>query len=249
MKTNLIAAAFIRRLAITSACARKNKAGIPRRFLKAAIFGGLFVTFSLAQAGEIPSQQVEFVKGTHGATLKGSITGSQVFDYRLRARAGQTMTIELKSDRTSEYFNLVAPGRDEALFVGSMRGSRFEGQVPADGEYTIRLYLMGDARDSGKTANHTLHVEVNDQSENTATFFDKTLSLQGISFHVQTSPAADGGTRIVVTPTGLGRDNSPVEATIDGVVTDAEVEDLNADGSRPKFTSTVVLPTRVRGHR
>jgi hypothetical protein len=231
VKTKLIAATLTRLLAIATVCAQKNKAGIPRRFLKAVIFGGLFVTLSLARAGEIPFQQVEFAKGTHGATLKGSITGSQVFDYRLRARAGQTMTIELKSDRTSEYFNLVAPGRDEALFIGPMRGSRFEGQVPVDGEYNIRLYLMGGARDSGKTANHTLHVEINDQPGNTATPFDKTLSLQGISFHVQASPAAAGSTRIVVTPTGLGRDNSPVEATIDGGVTDAEVEDLNADGS------------------
>jgi hypothetical protein len=156
------------------------------------ILGGVLVAVSLTQAEEIPSQQIQFANGTHSATLKGSITADQAFDYKLGAKAGQTVMVELKSDRTSEYFNLIAPGRNEALFIGSVGGLRFEGKLPVDGEYIIRLYLMGDAKDSGKTANHTLHVEVKEQPGNAATSFDKTLSLQGISFHVQASPAANG---------------------------------------------------------
>ena len=93
------------------------------------------------------------------------------------------------------------------------------------------ISLMGDAKGSGKTANHTLQIEINDHPDDTVTFFDKTPSLQDISFHVQASPTADGGTRVVVTPTGLRRDTSPVEAKIGGVVTGAEIGDLNAGGS------------------
>lgn len=56
--------------------------------------------------------------------------------------------------------------------------------------------------------------------------FEKTLALQGIRFRVV---ARDG--RIVVRPEGLERVNDPVEASFAGSVTDAEVADLDADGS------------------
>lgn len=60
--------------------------------------------------------------------------------------------------------------------------------------------------------------------------FDKTLSLQGIGFRVV---SANQGSinRVVITPTGLTRDNTPVSREVDGTVTGAEVADLNGDGS------------------
>jgi hypothetical protein len=60
--------------------------------------------------------------------------------------------------------------------------------------------------------------------------FDKTLSLQGIGFRLV---SANQGSinRVVITPTGLTRDNTPVSREVDGTVTGAEVADLNGDGS------------------
>jgi hypothetical protein len=60
--------------------------------------------------------------------------------------------------------------------------------------------------------------------------FDKTLTLQGISFRV-VSANQGSITRVTITPSGLGRDNQPVSREIDGTVTGAEVADLNGDGS------------------
>jgi len=60
--------------------------------------------------------------------------------------------------------------------------------------------------------------------------FDKTLELQGIRFHVISANEGSINTLHIV-PAGLEIDNSPIERTINGTVTNAEVADLNADGS------------------
>ncbi len=71
---------------------------------------------------EIRNEQVQFQKGTSGATVKGSIKGRQGIDYRVRAAAGQTMDVTLKASKTSAYFNVLATD-DTPLFVGSVSGS------------------------------------------------------------------------------------------------------------------------------
>lgn len=60
--------------------------------------------------------------------------------------------------------------------------------------------------------------------------FDKTVALQGISFRVQ-CPNQSSVNRVTITPSGLQNDNAPVSSETDGTVTDAEVADLNGDGS------------------
>lgn len=60
--------------------------------------------------------------------------------------------------------------------------------------------------------------------------FDKKLSLQGVDFHVTTT--GEGSLRqLTITPNGLTSDNSTISKEIEGIVTGAEVADLNADGS------------------
>lgn len=65
---------------------------------------------------------------------------------------------------------------------------------------------------------------------NTLNGFDKVLKLQGIIFHVQ---ATNEGSlnQLTITPSGLEIKNNIVKQEIDGSVTDAEVADINADGS------------------
>jgi hypothetical protein len=60
--------------------------------------------------------------------------------------------------------------------------------------------------------------------------FDKTLSLQGVSFQV-TSPNAGSINTLRIQPSGLKADNALIERQIEGSVTNAEVADLNVDGS------------------
>jgi hypothetical protein len=63
-----------------------------------------------------------------------------------------------------------------------------------------------------------------------ATAFETTQTLQGITFKV-TSPNAPTANSVTVTPAGLETDNSPITVEVGGIVTGAEVGDINADGS------------------
>ena len=104
---------------------------------------------------------VHFKKGASQATLKGHIKGRETIDYVLRARAGQTMTVNLKSSHTGAYFNVLPPGSDnEAIFIGQVAGSNFEGKLPKDGDYTIRVYLVRAAARRNESAKYTLTVKV-----------------------------------------------------------------------------------------
>ncbi len=67
-----------------------------------------------------------------------------------------------------------------------------------------------------------------DQSQIDKTAYTKTLNLKGsdISFFIEVT-----GKKMTVTPSGLKGDNKPITHTIDGFVNDAEIADLNSDGS------------------
>jgi hypothetical protein len=109
----------------------------------------------------IESRSVQFAKGTSSATLKGSLKGDKVIDYKLRALAGQTMSVTLKASNGSTYFNVLPPGsKDVAIFVGSTSGNEWTGPLPADGEYSIRVYLMRSAARRNETASYTLTVGI-----------------------------------------------------------------------------------------
>ena len=97
---------------------------------------------SFAQS-DIVKRPVQFAAGKTGTTIKGNVTGDQTVDYTLRAAAGQTMTVKLAGGSTV-YHNVLPPGSTgEALFVGSRDGNVSTTQLPASGEYTIRVYPMG----------------------------------------------------------------------------------------------------------
>lgn len=60
--------------------------------------------------------------------------------------------------------------------------------------------------------------------------FDKTLGLEGVTFRV-TCPNASSMNKLTIVPSGLAGDNGPITLEVDGIVTGAEVADLDSDGS------------------
>jgi hypothetical protein len=112
-------------------------------------------------ADAIESIPLQFAKGASSATVKGSIMGYQVIDYKLRARAGQSMSVKLATSNGASYFNVLPPGStDVAVFIGSSGGNAWTGQLTADGEYKIRIYLMRSAARRNEVANYTLSVGI-----------------------------------------------------------------------------------------
>ncbi|MEI6267893.1 MAG: hypothetical protein WCP01_03360 [Methylococcaceae bacterium] len=108
----------------------------------------------------ILQKQILFKKGTSGTTVSGKIKGHETLDYQLRAKAGQIMTVDFKVGKGAVYFNILPPGSDAALFIGSSSGNHFKGELPANGVYTIRVYLMGGAKDGNKTVNYSLKINL-----------------------------------------------------------------------------------------
>jgi hypothetical protein len=60
--------------------------------------------------------------------------------------------------------------------------------------------------------------------------FDRTFELQGVTFRVS-CPNDSSMNRLTVVPSGLTEDNRAVTQEVDGIVTGAEVADVDSDGS------------------
>jgi hypothetical protein len=131
------------------------------RFRNLALFAWLAIAgpASAAPPG-IREVQVSFEAGTTRTTLQGKLSGDETVDYKVKAAAGQSMAVTFKPTNASAYFNVLPPGSDTAIFIGSTSGNRFEGTLPADGTYTIRVYLMRSAARRGEKASYTLDVAV-----------------------------------------------------------------------------------------
>ena len=148
-----------------------------------AVTLSLLVAISLpAAAQNIRQQPVQFKKDATSASIKGSLKGDQIVDYKLRARAGQTMSVALKTSNNANYFNVLPPGsKDVAIFVGSTSGNEWTGTLEADGEYTVRVYLMRSAGRRNETANYTLTVGITGAAAGAARSTD--AKVAGTPYH------------------------------------------------------------------
>lgn len=71
--------------------------------------------------------------------------------------------------------------------------------------------------------------EPSDKKQQAPRMFQKKLSVQNFVFHISTT--GEGSfQQLTIVPSGLKTDNKKIETEIEGHVTDAEIEDLNADG-------------------
>ena len=114
-------------------------------------------------AQDARDERVQFASGASSTTIKETITGRESVNYKLNAKAGQSMVVVLNTDNASNYFNVFAAGKapgDEALFIGSTQGGRYAGTLPEDGEYTVQVFLMRNAARRNEKANYTLEIEI-----------------------------------------------------------------------------------------
>lgn len=141
-----------------------------RRFQKSLVFGSCLLSLCtgalLEPALAQRSSQVQFKPGNYGTMVSGTITGSEYIDYKLSARKGQKMFAELAVSGTngngSVFFNILPPGSTgQAIYIGHMDTDQSAlVTLPDDGAYTIRVYLMGNDRDAGKTVGFNLDLSI-----------------------------------------------------------------------------------------
>ncbi len=113
------------------------------------------------KAADIPQEPVRFAAGTNSTSISGTISGDNIIDYVLNARAGETLIVSMTTDNLSNYFNVLAPGQnDVAFFTGAFEGNSYVGQLTESGDYKVRVYLERDAVKRGDAANYTLSLQL-----------------------------------------------------------------------------------------
>ena len=110
---------------------------------------------SLAQAHTV----VHFSRGNDNGYVRSSIRGEQYHDYILGAKAGQKISVSLIT-KGAAYFNILAPGGNRAIYNSSTSGNDGSVQLPRNGDYTVRVYLMGNAKNRNQTVPFELSVGI-----------------------------------------------------------------------------------------
>ncbi|SHE81041.1 hypothetical protein SAMN04487965_0700 [Microbulbifer donghaiensis] len=126
------------------------------------LLGLVFLSTPL-HAEEKRKPDILFGPGVSSSVIRGTLSGNESTNYQLRAKAGQLIRVTLFTDNAGNFFNIYAPGNDpgdEAMYIGAVSGNSFSGEVPADGIYTLQLFLIrGEARHNA-SASYTLKVEI-----------------------------------------------------------------------------------------
>ena len=130
------------------------------RVIASALCAALWAGSAFAQE----TVDIRFEPGANSAEISGTIIGDEYIDYVLGARGGQTMVVSLAVTGTngngSAFFNILPAGQDYGgPYTGSMDDDNLaEVTVPSDGDWAIRVYLMGNDRDAGKTVGYSINV-------------------------------------------------------------------------------------------
>ena len=118
----------------------------------------LIVSAAIAQS-HIRTEPIHFRTGAFSAVVHGSIIGHGIVDYVLSAGKDQYLNASMVTDNDANYFNILAPGENEAvLFNGSVGDNQYKGILPKKGEYKIRVYLMRSAARLNEIANYNLEI-------------------------------------------------------------------------------------------
>jgi hypothetical protein len=119
---------------------------------------------SLAQVASIRKETVRFAKGASEATIAGRLQGDQTVDYVVGAKAGQRLAVALKKTNPQTYFNVLPPGSEDVAMHVGQDGGAFQGVLPDDGDYTVRVYLMRAAARRNERSEYTLTIGVTGQA-------------------------------------------------------------------------------------
>jgi peptidoglycan/xylan/chitin deacetylase (PgdA/CDA1 family)/heat shock protein HslJ len=107
---------------------------------------------------DVPQQRVEFESGTTSATYQGDITFNGIHTYKVRALAGQTMTVTLTSPHDDVLLSIF--GVDGAVSASIFSElTQWTGELPVTQDYTINAVAVGS------DTPYTLQVEIVGEAE------------------------------------------------------------------------------------
>lgn len=113
------------------------------------------------QAQQRQTKRLSIPTGKTSVSATGSITGYQDIDYIVNAAAGQTMTVTLKTNKTSNYFLVYGPNDSETAIYNSDAGEQtWTSTLQQSGDHVVRVYLYRNAARNNVKANFTVTVTV-----------------------------------------------------------------------------------------
>jgi len=102
---------------------------------------------------------VHFARGANSTKLSGSVSGYKYVDYVVGARGGQTMSVKLES--ASSYASFVIFDPTMGNVEGATEQIDWTGELPSNGNYTIRVLLPRSAARKGTRAAYSLRISIN----------------------------------------------------------------------------------------
>lgn len=157
------------------------------------IHKGIFLTACLAAlaAFAVP-QKVTEIRLTKAGTgsVSGQLKGRSYADHRVSLKAGVRLHVSFEKSTASCFFNVLPPGSTgEAMHIGSLHSSQVADLVaPIAGVYTVRTYLMGDAKSGSKTQAYLMKVKVAGAGLNSLPQ-SKDAKFPGTPYHAKASVA------------------------------------------------------------
>lgn len=88
----------------------------------------------------VTERRVRFARGKSQTTIKGSARYARSYVYLLEARAGQQMSVELKSRNQLVKFSLIPAGESKSL-SNAFLVSRWTGRLPSSGDCKIVVVM------------------------------------------------------------------------------------------------------------
>ena len=123
----------------------------------AIVLVGVSATF--AQTKRI---NVKFRKGATSGTYSNTVTGYGSADFYLTAKGGQEMSAKLTSSNKFLYFLIIRdPANPEAIADDARDAVEWSGELPEDGSYIVRVFLVrAEARRNKTPVKFNLRVGV-----------------------------------------------------------------------------------------
>ena len=117
------------------------------------------VSATFAQTKRI---NVKFRKGTTSGTYANTVTGYGSADFYVSAKGGQEMSAKLTSSNRFLYFLVIRdPKNAEAIADDARDATNWTGELPEDGNYIVRVFLVrAEARRNKTPVKFSLRIGV-----------------------------------------------------------------------------------------
>lgn len=117
----------------------------------------LLSVFVISASAQI-KVRVKFAKGASSATIKGFIKGYKYIDYIVKAKSGQTMTVNLTSSNESCSFVIFYSDLKNVEDATDVR--EFTRNVDVDDDYIVRVLLPRSAARRKESASFNLKIAI-----------------------------------------------------------------------------------------